>query len=114
MVFKLYSYLIFYHSIECDAFVPEPVLGGVVLKKVESGELKMPIRCVFCRLVRIKSFVEFYFRFELTTRFGKLCLFRLQDTETGLTSDLYAHEMCLLWSTYVVVEHDTRRLIQTL
>ena len=85
MVFKLYSYLIFYHSIECDAFVPEPVLGGVVLKKVESGELKMPIRCVFCRLVRIKSFVEFYFRFELTTRFGKLCLFRIEDADSGFT-----------------------------
>ena len=110
LVFKLYSYLIFYHSIECDAFVPEPVLGGVVLKKVESGELKMPIRCVFCRLVRIKSFVEFYFRFELTTRFGKLCLFRLNDSETGNVVDLYAHEMCLLWSAYVGVDHETRRV----
>ena len=49
LVFKLYSYLIFYYALVCDAFVPEPVLGGVVLKKVESGELKMPIRCLFCR-----------------------------------------------------------------
>ena len=49
LVFKLYSYLIFYLALECDAYVPEPVLGGVVLKKVESGELKMPIRCVFCK-----------------------------------------------------------------
>lgn len=67
----------------------------------------MPIRCVFCRLVRIKSFVEFYFRFELTTRFGKLCLFRLYDTE-GNPMDLYAHEMCLLFSNYVEVSHETR------
>jgi hypothetical protein len=109
LVFKLYSYLIFYLAIICDAFVPEPVLGGVVLKKVESGELKMPIRCLFCRQVRIKSFVEFYFRFELTTRFGKLCLFRVQDVNNNQI-DIYAHEMCLLWTNTVVVDYETRRV----
>ena len=80
----------------CDSILPEPILKGVPLKKMQSGEFKFPIRCSFCRLLKIRSFVQFYFRFDLVSRFGKLCLFKDEEGR-----ELCAHEMCLLWSNRV-------------
>lgn len=99
-MFKLCNYLIFYNTLMCDSILPEPILRGVPLKKMQQGELKFPIRCAFCRLLKIRSFVQFYFRFDLVSRFGKLCLFKDKEGR-----EICSHEMCLLWSNRVGVNY---------
>ncbi|CAD8043958.1 unnamed protein product [Paramecium primaurelia] len=101
-MFKLCNYLIFYNTLMCDSILPEPILRGVPLKKMQQGELKFPIRCAFCRLLKIRSFVQFYFRFDLVSRFGKLCLFKDKEGR-----EICSHEMCLLWSNRVQVDYNT-------
>jgi len=50
-------------------------LKGNDTKKLLNGELEMPVKCEFCKLMKLKTFVEFYYRFDLIQRFGKLCRF---------------------------------------
>lgn len=101
-MYKLCNYLIFYNTLMCEVLLPEPMLKGVPMKKIQSGELRFPIRCCFCKLLRIKSFVSFYFRFDLVGRFGKLCIFRGTDGR-----QIGSHEMCILWSNRVLIDYDS-------
>jgi hypothetical protein len=74
-MFKLCAYLVFYTNLECKETLTEPILKGNENRRLTAGELEMPIQCEFCKLVNIKTFKEFYYRFDLIQRFGKLCKF---------------------------------------
>ena len=95
MSIKIANYMIFYNTLVCDAVLREPIMRGA-----PSGtQVKFPIRCAFCKLLKIRSYITCYFRFDPTTKYGRLCLFR--DTNS---KEFSAHEMCMLWSNRVIVD----------
>lgn len=58
--------------------------------------------------MKSKSFVEFYYRFDLIKRFGKLCKFTDKSNNLRLFKlggrIIWIHEMCLLWTNRVNVD----------
>ena len=74
ILFKLNHYLIFYTPLSCEMVVEEPVMKGE-----EASELTMPLKCRFCNLLRLKSFLSVYYRLDIVSRYGRLCQYSFDN-----------------------------------